>query len=228
MPRVAGCLLLLLLVSLASGDVPTNEELNIPSLAGPLRHLQVRPVASPSDQIQISVGISLLDADVHEADNTVTLGGWLQLSWTDHRVSWSEGAVKSTRVTPDQLWTPDLSLYSRIPVTSEWVYNTPVIVYPSGKVIYVPAVSFTVRCQRNQTDDHDRITCPFKLGSWTHNVEEMDLVLKNDILDTSDFINNGRWVVESSSLVREEKFYTCCVEAYLSIQGEVVLKPQRS
>ena len=224
-------LLPLLLIGLASGspvEVKLNEELTIPAFAGPDRHLMVRPVDSPSDQITLNISLALLDAEVNEADNKVTLGAWMHLEWIDHRVSWSGGNVKSTRVLPSRIWTPDLGLYNRVPVTSEWVYPTPAVVYPTGRVIYVPPVSFTVRCERNQTDDHDRIICPFKIGSWTHSVEEMDLVMKSNTLDTDFFISNGHWAVESTSLAREEESYSCCEEKYVHLQGEVVLKPQRS
>ena len=227
MPRLAGCLLLLL-VSLASGDFTRhNEELSIRSLSSPYRRLQVRPVASPSDQIKISIGMSLLDADVNEADNKVTLGGWVKTGWTDRRLAWSGDTVKSSRVSPKQVWKPDISVYTRVPVTSPWVGAAPVMVHHSGDIIFAPPMSFTVRCQRHQTDDQDRITCPFKIGSWTHSVQEMDLVPDNSTLDTSEFLNNGRWVVESSSLVREEKVFACCSEAFVIINGEVVLKQQR-
>ena len=232
MPCVAG--LVLLLVGLASGsaaDVKLNEELAIPAFAGPDRHLMVRPVDSPSDQIRLSVGVSLLDADVNVPDQRrwtftkVTLGGWLTLEWTDHRLSWSGGNVTSTRVLPSRIWTPDLTVYNQVPVTTQWVHPTPSIVYSSGAVLYIPLVSFTVRCRRNGTDSlHYRIVCPFKIGSWTHSVEEMDLVTKNSTIDTSDFISNNYWAVESTSLVRQEKMYECCPDAYVTIEGEVVLK----
>lgn len=225
MSRVTICLLLVV-ASLARSENEPNEELTIPTLLGFNRHLLVRPVPTPSDQMVVNVGISLLDADVHESDNTVTLGAWLQLDWVDHRIGWSGGNVKTTRVFPGNIWTPDLSLYNRIPVTKQWVWSTPVLVYPSGKVLYVPPVSFTVRCQRQKSDSQDRITCPFKLGSWTYNVDELDLVLTNNTISTSEMIANGRWTVESATLTREERAYDCCEENYVSVLGEVVLKPQ--
>ena len=228
MPCLSGPLLLL--VGLASGsavDGKLNEEETIPAFAGPGRHLMVRPVNSHSDKMRLSVGVSLIDTEVNEADNKVTLGGWLTLQWTDYRLSWT-GNAKSTRVPPNRIWTPDLTVYNQVPVTSQWVHPTPAIVYSSGAVLYIPLVSFTVRCERNQTHHHDRIVCPFKIGSWTHSVEEMDLVTNNNTIGLGDLISNGHWAVESTSLVRREKVYECCPEAYVTIEGEVVLKPQRS
>ena len=221
-------LLLLVVTGLASGEEHQNEELAIESLKSDHRHLMVRPVDSPSDQLQVSIGLHLLDADVCERTEKATLGGWVHLEWDDHRLGWSGNSVKQTRVWPEEIWNPDIVPYNRVPVTSNWLQQMPAVVYPSGKVIYVPEVSVTVHCHRTQTDDHDRITCPLKFGSWTHNVGEMDLVLKNDTIDTSEFIHNGHWTVESSHLVRKEKIYTCCPEPYVSIEGEVVLKPQRT
>ena len=57
---------------------------------------------------------------------------------------------------------------------------------------------------------------------------ELDLVLGSDTADMSGFTSNGRWAVESTSLVRKEVKYACCPEKYVAVVGEVVLKPQRS
>ncbi|XP_043196919.1 acetylcholine receptor subunit alpha-type acr-16-like [Amphibalanus amphitrite] len=220
--------LLVALAGLASSDTGANEELYIPSLTSPMRHLMVRPVSNPSEQISVSIELTLVDVDFHEADNTATLGAWLHHEWLDNRLGWSGGNVTSTRVFAVNIWRPDLAVYDRVPVTSNWFLSMPAIVHQTGKVVFVPPVSFTVRCQRRRTDTQDRVTCPFKLGSWTHNVEEMELVLKSKTINTDEMINNGRWAVESTSLAYKERQYDCCEGIYGHIQGEIVLKPQLS
>lgn len=228
MSRVTISLLLVAVAGLASSDTEVNEELAIPSLFSPTRYLMVRPVSNPSEKIRVNTGVSLVDVDFQESANTATLGGWLQLEWLDHRVSWSGGNVTNTRVNPGNIWSPDLAVYDRLPVTANWVLPMPAVVYRNGKVLYVPPVSFTVRCQRRKTATQDRVTCPFKLGSWTHNVEEMELVLNNNTISTDEMVDNGRWTVESTSLAYKERHYDCCEEMYGHIQGEIVLKPQLS
>lgn len=231
MLRLITCLLALSSLTLSRG-ASENEELSLTPFVGPQRHLSVRPVAHFADPLNVTIGLNLIDAEVDEEANKVTLGAWLSMEWVDINLGWSGDAVTTTRVSPNQIWTPDIYPYSRVPTIGPWMEQTPAIVYPSGKVLHVPPVSFTVRCQREQTNEKDRITCPFKLGSWTHSEAQMDLHLEDGAsegdIDVSEFFANGHWAVESATLTRKEKKYDCCPEMYVSMQGKVVFKPQRS
>ncbi|KAF0303696.1 Acetylcholine receptor subunit alpha-type acr-16 [Amphibalanus amphitrite] len=187
MLRAALCCLAL--AGLAAGD---NEELKLAPLAGPQRHLMVRPVDRHDDQLSVTLGFMPVDIDVDEKELKTTVGGWLFLSWQNSRLAWSGGPVERTRIMPGDMWTPDIYPYNMVPTVSEWLLPTPALVSRSGEVIYVPPVSVQVRCRRQQASNPDRIVCPLKLGSWTYSTDQVDLKRQSNSVDLSGYEPAGR------------------------------------
>ena len=105
-----------------------------------------------------------------------------------------------------------------------------VIVYASGKVLYVPPVQLKVTCPASE-EDEDQRKCHFKLGSWTYSGKKISLQVQENqqSVDLEQaFQANTRgsaWKWESSTLSTQDKFYDCCPdEAYPALEANVVLR----
>ncbi|XP_037074510.1 acetylcholine receptor subunit alpha-type acr-16-like [Pollicipes pollicipes] len=220
---------LLAVVAVSSG---LNEELELRQLLLSRPERMVRPVSAYNDSTNIIVGLMTTDVEVDERRNTATVSGWLHIEWESPALAWTDfpaaDEVSRTRLPLSEMWSPDLLPYNMVPSAgAEWLRVTPVVIWPGGRVLVVPMVTFTVRCSRTVTDDSDQLSCPIKIGSWTHSVEELDLQPTADTVDVSNMAANGAWKVASSSVVREAKMYDCCPEEYVSLNIELVLRPQR-
>lgn len=119
---------------------------------------------------------------------------WLKISWTDNRLTWDPadyGGLQNMRITPDQLWLPDTTLFNgyvlnitvdkgclgncgiliiicMIFTTSPAMQCTPTnaILYPNGKVLWVPPCKLTSYCNftKDATAEQE---CVVNFGSWT-------------------------------------------------------------
>jgi len=79
---------------------------------------------------------------------------WLNMMWNDNRLTWNaeETGIQALRVSPKEVWIPDLALYNN--ADPENILNcgeTNVIIYSSGRVLWVPPCRFTSHCHLNYT-----------------------------------------------------------------------------
>merc|ERR550519_1291120 len=89
-----------------------------------LKHLlfdyeqQSRPVLEEKQPLNITFGITLQQIiDVDEKNQLLITCLWLNLNWLDYQLNWNMseyGGVRSIRVHPKLIWTPDLLMYNSI------------------------------------------------------------------------------------------------------------------
>ena len=73
-------------------------------------------------------------------------------------------------------------------------YPTNIVVKNDGSCLWVPPGLFLSTCKIDITwFPFDDQKCELKLGSWTYEAKEIDLQLKGDGGDISNFIKNGEW-----------------------------------
>ncbi|XP_037072828.1 acetylcholine receptor subunit alpha-type acr-16-like [Pollicipes pollicipes] len=225
-------LLALSLLAVVTVSSALNEELELRQLLLSRPERMIRPASVYNDSINVIVGLMATDVEVDERRNTATVSGWLHIEWDSPALAWTDfpagDGVSRTRLPLSEMWWPDLLPYNMVPSAgAEWLRATPAMIWRGGRVMVVPMVTITVRCSRNVTDDSDQLSCPIKIGSWTHSVEELDLQSTADTVDVSNMAANGAWKVASSSVVREVETYDCCPEEYVKLDIELVLRPQR-
>ncbi|KAF0770456.1 acetylcholine receptor subunit alpha-type acr-16-like isoform X4 [Aphis craccivora] len=121
----------------------------------------------------------------------------LNNEWVDYNMRWNiseYGGVKDLRLNPNRLWKPDILMYNSADEKFDGTYQTNVVVRHNGTCLYVPPGIFKSTCKIDITwfpfDDQN---CLMKFGSWTYNGFQIDLVLKSDGGDLSDFTTNGEW-----------------------------------
>ncbi|VVC37839.1 Nicotinic acetylcholine receptor,Neurotransmitter-gated ion-channel, conserved [Cinara cedri] len=181
-----------------------------------------RPVSNESDPLEVTFGITLQQIiDVDEKNQIVITNAWLNMEWVDYNMRWNiseHGGVKDLRLNPNRLWKPDILMYNSADEKFDGTYQTNVVVRHNGTCLYVPPGIFKSTCKIDITwfpfDDQN---CEMKFGSWTYNGFQLDLVLKSDGGDLSDFTTNGEWYLLGMPGKKNQIMYACCPEPYVDI-----------
>ncbi|XP_025197410.1 neuronal acetylcholine receptor subunit alpha-7-like isoform X1 [Melanaphis sacchari] len=181
-----------------------------------------RPVSNESDPLEVTFGITLQQIiDVDEKNQIVITNAWLNMEWVDYNMRWNisdYGGVKDLRLNPNRLWKPDILMYNSADEKFDGTYQTNVVVRHNGTCLYVPPGIFKSTCKIDITwfpfDDQN---CLMKFGSWTYNGFQIDLVLKSDGGDLTDFTTNGEWYLLGMPGKKNVITYGCCPEPYVDI-----------
>ena len=151
--------------------------------------------------------------------------------------------VGDIRLSPSDIWTPDVEVYNLREgkfLASE--RNNRVVLYSSGKIVWVPPYHITAACSLDSTwFPFDDQKCEFKIGSWTYNGFMLDIKEVRDLshcfslhgrclqaqatVDTSSYVRNPDWDLVGTNLTRHTVQNECCPEPYISTsQRSSVLK----
>lgn len=89
-----------------------------------------------------------------------------------------------------------------------------------GVVFWPPPTKFRSTCLIDVTYfPFDDQKCILKLGSWTYDGLQVNVLNSSTVADLSNYIPNGEWELLATKLVKNEVFYSCCLEPY----GDVTL-----
>ncbi|KAL1492785.1 hypothetical protein ABEB36_010978 [Hypothenemus hampei] len=189
-----------------------------------------RPVANESEPLEVKFGLTLQQIiDVDEKNQILTTNAWLNLEWTDYNLRWNEsefGGVKDLRITPNKLWKPDVLMYNSADEGFDGTFQTNVVVKHNGSCLYIPPGIFKSTCKIDITwfpfdDQH----CDMKFGSWTHDGNQLDLVLNSETGgDLSDFITNGEWYLIGMPGKKNTITYACCPEPYVDVTFTIQIR----
>lgn len=107
----------------------------------------------------------------------------MHLSWEDPRLAWDQAQwgseIDALRVPHEEIYIPDISVYNG---ANQITFHQPpklsnVLVYPSGKIIFVPSVTVTSMCNFNMQDwPFGEQNCTMNFGSWTMPKSKMDII----------------------------------------------------
>lgn len=196
-------------------------------------------VALPAVLTNLSVSFTVLSIDVDEQRQVIQLGTWVKMQWQDNRLSWSASsypAIERLAIPSSTVWVPDLSLYNNDQMhLANHLAETHVVVWPSGKVLWVPTAHVPATCVMDMTYwPHDVHNCTVKFGSWVHSGHTIKLQpLEGSAgieLDIPEKTTNGRtlsrgqWEVINSTVSYNSKFYPCCPESYMSVVMEMIIQ----
>jgi hypothetical protein len=177
------------------------------------------------DGVDLAIGMYLIKFDVNEERETMETIGWLNYMWNDNRLTWDaeETGIHVLRVSPHEVWKPDLSLYNNAdPENMMNCGETNVLIYANGKMLWVQPCRFSSHCHLNftQTPEGPEQSCYLKFGSWTYDGNSMGLSLqKNETkANTNDMYENNKYILTKNTATWENKYYSCCKEPYPNIR----------
>eukprot|EP00092_Neocalanus_flemingeri_P036515 GFUD01039758.1.p1 GENE.GFUD01039758.1~~GFUD01039758.1.p1 ORF type:complete len:322 (-),score=43.69 GFUD01039758.1:186-1151(-) len=197
------------------------------------------PQKSTNHTVYVAAGLALIHVDQLSETGVLSATAWLRIVWNDYRLVWNEsdyGGVTVIRLDPKNIWLPDIEIYntadpSQFSLASQYNTGANALIYPDGEVLYIPPVHLKVLCYNftHSNWPQGEQQCNFKLGSWTHSGDILNLTLFNnkEEIDLSDFNPSSPWVItQQLGKVRNEKFYPCCEEPYQDLNFRFKLKPQ--
>jgi len=183
------------------------------------------------DNVKLDFGLCLIDFHVREDRNAIDSYVWLRYAWQDPRLAWDPkeyGGVEVLRIDSTAIWKPDVTLYnSADPVNMVNCWDSSTVVYPTGKLIFVPPCKMTSTCNlKLKREPYGEQECSFKFGSWTLDGFAMDMNFYkgNSTMDLSQLHNSSGFEVLSTTGERNERFYPCCAEPYVDLTFNVTIK----
>lgn len=198
-----------------------------------------RPVANESLPLIVKHGLtlqSIQDLDLEKGILTTTV--WQNFEWVDENLKWDPleyGNVEEIRVSPHDIWIPDILPYNAVDYRDVDPKQLPTnaVVSSIGSIIWVPPMTLRSTCKVDRVNNNQ--TCDIKYGSWTYDGFLVDLRMKSEVegtnigeTDTDSFVVNDNWILVKAPARRDEAYYTCCAEPYLSITYTLHLKKREA
>jgi hypothetical protein len=183
------------------------------------------------DDVKLEFGVNLIDFRVRPDNNAIESSVWLRYSWIDSRLAWKPedyGGVEVLRIDSNALWIPDVTLYNSADTVNRvncWDTNT--VVFPTGKVIFVPPCKMVSFCEFSlRKQPYGNQECYMKFGSWTFDGNVLDLQFYNgtEAIDLSQLHNSSGFEVVSTTAERSVKYYPCCPDPYPDLTFNMTIR----
>jgi len=183
------------------------------------------------DNVKLEFGMSLIDFNVREERNAIDSYIWLKYTWEDSRLAWDPkkyGGVEVLRLDSTALWKPDVTLYNSadpVNMINCWESNT--LIWPSGKVLWVPPCKMTSTCNlKLKKQPYGEQECFMKFGSWTFDGHVLDLQFYNGTktMELDHLTNSSGFEVLSTTAQRNVRYYSCCEDPYIDLTFNMTIK----
>ncbi|KAK8731864.1 hypothetical protein OTU49_007307, partial [Cherax quadricarinatus] len=241
----AGLLLLQMGVGLGNHEASVSTGLEMTANEQALRKSLLKnydKLTIPPGNTTITISsLTIRTMEMHEETQSMEILSYLSHSWMDLRLKWSlEDHMDLDRLgmDPDDIWKPDLTVYNSAREDYHLHQSQlPTLVYPEGRVLFVPPVQLHFTCVMDLTYwPHDKHTCVVKIGSWVHHGFLLDLQVSSDALEfdlmtravEGGEISISEWEVLRSNITRVIKYYPCCSEPYITIDVSITLRRSAS
>jgi len=183
------------------------------------------------DNLSVNFGVALIDIDIDETKNVLDSNVWLRYVWKDSRLQWDEKewGIDVLRIPSTVFWRPDIVLFNGADLTKteNACWNSNVVVYPSGEVLWVPPCHLTSYCKNTlKTHPYEDQVCTLKFGSWTYDANTLNVGFYNNETkaDVSDFNGVSGWKIVDTVAAKNVRYYACCKEPYADLTFNITLR----
>ncbi|KAI9519100.1 Neuronal acetylcholine receptor subunit alpha-9-I [Dissostichus eleginoides] len=192
----------------------------------------LRPVEDTDAALNVSLQITLSQIkDMDEKNQVLTTYLWIRLVWHDAYLKWDKedyDDLEMINIPSDLVWKPDIVLYNKADEESS-ASNTNVKLRYNGEIIWdSPAITKSTCVVDVSYFPFDWQQCKLTFGSWTYNGNQVDISLRMDSGDLSDFVENVEWECHGMPAVRNVMMYGCCSDPYTDITYTLLLKRRSS
>ncbi|CAB3402079.1 unnamed protein product [Caenorhabditis bovis] len=191
---------------------------------------EVRPAVHPVEPINVTFLFSLTQIlDVDERNQILTTNSWVRMHWNDYKLVWDPRLYENVtriHIPSDKIWKPDIILYNNADAQyMKSVMSTDVIVDYLGNIHWPLSAIFTSSCPLDVKHyPFDRQTCILKYASWAYDGTKIDLVLKSEEGDRTNYITNTEWSLIKIRAHKNHVIYSCCPEPYPYIDVHVTIE----
>ncbi|KAL3318204.1 Neuronal acetylcholine receptor subunit alpha-3 [Cichlidogyrus casuarinus] len=159
-----------------------------------------RPVLNPQDSVHITIkGDMVQIMDVDEQNQVIQTILWLSFSWNDYNFKWNPkeyGGLTSIVDKPDNIWMPDLILYTSADSNFDQMYKSMVVIHNYTEVFWMPPGFFRSTCQMHiKWFPFDHQECKFKYGTWTHTSKLIRMSLDGNKTSVTNYVTNTEWAL---------------------------------
>ncbi|KAF8566195.1 hypothetical protein P879_02807 [Paragonimus westermani] len=165
-----------------------------------------RPVNDSKIKVYVDYGLQLFQIlDLDENKQILRTNCWSMYTWNDSLLQWNEseyGGIKSVRIFPSQIWTPDIKLYNFADERLIEQREARVVISSNGNTLWVPQALFKSTCEVEITYfPFDTQICMLEFGSWTYDKDQLDLswwrgqppTEPMPYVDFSDYVPSNEW-----------------------------------
>ncbi|KAK2144318.1 hypothetical protein LSH36_768g01001 [Paralvinella palmiformis] len=170
-----------------------------------------RPVMNADDTVKVNFSISLNKIhDLVEKNQTLITHVWIFEEWIDEILRWNPRRFDglTSIVIPTRLvWLPDVYIFNNADKGSEGFVaslDSHVIVEHTGRISWTTPLIIKSSCSVDvRYFPFDNQHCFVKFGSWIYEESQLDLILKDDVVDLSPpFSENTELDLRSATLNR--------------------------
>ncbi|MGH0156202.1 UNVERIFIED_CONTAM: hypothetical protein FKN15_030785 [Acipenser sinensis] len=171
-------------------------------------NLKVRPAKETGDRVRVRVGMTLASlVSVTEKNEEMTTNVFMDLAWTDYRLSWNPAEhdnIEVLRIPSARVWRPDIYLINNNDGVFDVALHVHVQVYSDGMVTWTPPAIYRSTCGIKVTFfPFDWQNCSMVFRSYTYDASEIDLQHALDkkgnevreVTIDSSFSENGEWLI---------------------------------
>nr|XP_054586562.1 acetylcholine receptor subunit epsilon isoform X2 [Nothobranchius furzeri] len=168
----------------------------------------IRPVAHPDEKVQVQIKLTLTNLiSLNEKEETLTTNVWIEIQWSDHRLTWNSSkyyGIKVIRVPYNTVWLPDIVLENNIDGKFDVAYYANVLISSDGWMYWLPPAIYRSTCAIEITYfPFDYQNCTLVFRSQTYSANELDLILgvEDEVpiewvhIDPAAFTENGEWAI---------------------------------
>nr|XP_054756466.1 neuronal acetylcholine receptor subunit alpha-10-like [Lytechinus pictus] len=191
-----------------------------------------RPVLNQEHTITVKIDLAIINLlDMDEANQIMTANTYMTQEWHDAFLTWEPSMfwnITDIQIPIDNIWKPDIILHNNandelnggIRWTHAWIRYDGTV---SWKTNYI----LMSACPMNPLYfPFDTQNCSLKLGSWTYNRDEIDVIVNGTSGDATQYQPNGEWDLKEFPVVRHVEVRECCPGVYPSVTFSVILKRQ--
>ncbi|KAI3379463.1 hypothetical protein SNEBB_001313 [Seison nebaliae] len=170
----------------------------------------IPPVRHHHDAILLKFGLEIIQLiNMYESLQIIKTNIWLHMKWHDYRLTWKSqdyGNIRSIRLPPDRVWTPDIVLLNNGDGNYEVSYKCNVVLYSNGTLLWVPPALYKSSCIMNvQYFPFDEQVCELRFGSWTYRSNGRliyDWFDGCDRADLTDYVKSGTWdIIDGTGII---------------------------
>lgn len=165
----------------------------------------VIPLQNVGDVMNVTMAMNLISVVAMETSGGYfTMSGYLTVVWVEGRHTpiaddlWI--SVPATSV-----WVPRISVINSATPTYKMISDKDVVNFhlQTNTVVWKPYILATVGCAVNPYFPFDEHTCEIKITSNEYDVDSMKLHINSSEVDTTDYVENNEWKIESTSVERD-------------------------
>ncbi|XP_040284358.1 acetylcholine receptor subunit gamma [Bufo bufo] len=169
----------------------------------------LRPARKDGDIISVSLKLTLTNLiSLNERKEALTTNVWVEMQWTDYRLSWNPaayGGIEVIRIPSTMVWLPDIGLENNVDGIFHIALYANTLVSSDGSIYWLPPAIYQSYCPVVVTYfPFDWQNCSMVFQSQTYSANEIELLLTEKEgetiewieIDPEAFTENGEWAIK--------------------------------